>query len=352
MTASAAPRGAELAALHPASFALVMATGIVSIACQLLWLPPVAVTLLWANSVFYLVLWVLTGARIVRFPGRVAADVSHHGRSVGFFTTVAGTCVLGSQALLIGGAWSVAAALWVLGIGLWAAVTYAVFTALTVKIEKPPLSEGINGGWLLAVVAAQSVCVLGSQLADGFGLYAPHALLFCLGMWLGGGMLYIWIISLIFYRYTFFTMSPSDLAPPYWINMGAVAISTLAGTALINAAPHSAVLQDLLPFLKGFTLLFWATATWWIPMLVILGVWRHVYRRFPLRYDPLYWGAVFPLGMYAVCTFRLAQVIDAPFLLIIARGFLYVALAAWSLAMIGLLRSLVRQYGGFVFQSR
>ena len=32
-------------------------------------------------------------------------------------------------------------------------------------------------------------------------------------------MLYGWIIALIFYRYAFFAMSPSDLAPPYWINI-------------------------------------------------------------------------------------------------------------------------------------
>jgi tellurite resistance protein TehA-like permease len=187
------------------------------------------------------------------------------------------------------------------------------------------------------------VSVLGSQLSQtqGFGLYTPHVLLFCLGMWLGGGMLYIWIISLIFYRYTFFTMSPSDLTPPYWINMGAVAISTLAGAMLIAAAPQSRLLQDLLPFLKGFTLLFWATATWWIPMLLILGIWRHVYMRFPIRYDPLYWGAVFPLGMYAVCTFRLAHAIDAPYLLLLPRVFLYVGLAAWTLAMVGLVRHLI-----------
>jgi tellurite resistance protein TehA-like permease len=229
----------------------------------------------------------------------------------------------------------------VAGIVLWAVVTYTVFSVLTVKADKPPLAEGINGGWLVAVVAAQSVCVLGSQLAPGMERYAEPVLLFCLSMWLGGGMLYIWIISLIFYRYTFFIMQPSDLAPPYWINMGAVAISTLAGTTLVAAAPRSPVIQELLPFVKGFTLLFWATATWWIPMLVILGFWRHVYRRFPLRYDPLYWGAVFPLGMYTVSTFRLAQVIDAPFLSVIPSVFIYIALGAWSAAAFGLLHHLL-----------
>lgn len=167
-------------------------------------------------------------------------------------------------------------------------LTYAIFTLLTVKKIKPELDEGINGGWLTSVVAAQAVCVLGAQVSPAFGPYRAHALFFCLALFLGGGMLYVWIISLIFYRYTFFTMSPGDLSPPYWINMGAIAISTLAGTMLIVNAPSSILITTLLPFIKGVTLLFWATATWWIPMLLILGIWRHVYCRFPLRYDPLF----------------------------------------------------------------
>jgi tellurite resistance protein TehA-like permease len=332
----------RIATMHPAYFALVMATGIVSIACQLTGLRPIAVALLWANAVFFVVLWVLTIVRLIRFGDRVAADLAHHGRAVGFFTTVAATCVLGSQLLIVAGERRVASWLWLAGIVLWAAITYTVFAVLTVKAEKPSLAEGINGGWLVSVVAAQSVSVLGSQLAAGFENRAPDVLLFCLAMWLGGGMLYIWIISLIFYRYTFFTMSPSDLAPPYWINMGAVAVSTLAGSLLVLSASYSPLVRDLLPFIKGLTLMFWATATWWIPMLVILGVWRHIYCRFPLRYDPLYWGAVFPLGMYTVCTFRLAQAIDAPILFAIPRLFVYVALTAWALAIAGLAHDLLR----------
>jgi tellurite resistance protein TehA-like permease len=326
--------------MHPSYFAMVMATGIVSIASYLLGMVLLARALFWLNVLFYAMLWGLTLLRCVRFPRRVGADLLHHGRSVGFFTTVAGTCVLGSQFLIVGHHWTIAAALWVFGTLLWAVLTYGIITILTVKQNKPGLAEGINGGWLLPVVAAQSVAVLGAQLAEGFGAHRANVLLFSLIVWLGAGMLYIWIISLIFYRYTFFVISPSDLAPPYWINMGAVAISTLAGTMLLAATPHSALLRELAPFIKGLTLFFWSTATWWIPMLIILGIWRHLYRRFPLRYDPLYWGAVFPLGMYTACTFRLTRVLDAALLMIIPKGFIYIALAAWVLTLAGFIRQL------------
>jgi tellurite resistance protein TehA-like permease len=327
--------------LSPAYFAMVMATGIVSIAAEAMSMPRIAMALFWLNIGVYLVLWLLSVLRAVWFTRQFFDDMLDHQRGPGFFTTIAGSCILGSQFILNFGNYPVAFILWVVGTVLWVGLNYTIFTAFTVKEIKPPLDRGITGAWLLAVVAPQSIAVLGALLAAHWGQpYKIELNFMALSMWLWGGMLYIWMMALIFYRYTFFSFLPSDLTPPYWINMGAMAISTLAGSLLIVNSPDAPYLQSLLPFLKGFTVFYWATGTWWIPMLVLLGLWRYVYKRFPLRYDPLYWGAVFPLGMYAASTFQMERAMDLPFLEFIPRYSLYLALLAWLATFIGLIYTL------------
>lgn len=328
--------------LSPAYFAMVMATGIVSIAAHLLGMSFIAAALFWLNIVTYLVLWFLSVLRVIWFTSQFFSDMVDHKRGPGFFTFIAGSCVLGSQFVLISENYQAAIFLWILGIILWICMTYTIFTAFTIKENKPLLDEGITGAWLLAVVSTQSIAVLSALIASHWKQpYKLEVNFFALSMWLWGGMLYIWMISLIFYRYTFFKFSPGDLTPPYWINMGAMAISTLAGSLLIINSPDAPFLRSLQPFLKGFTVFFWATGTWWIPMLFILAIWRYVYKQFPLRYDPLYWGAVFPLGMYTACTLQMAWAMDLEFLYVIPRYFVYIALFAWLAAFSGLVYRLV-----------
>ncbi|MEO7107396.1 MAG: tellurite resistance/C4-dicarboxylate transporter family protein [Rhodoferax sp.] len=338
----------QLAGLSPAYFGMVMATGIVSLAAHLLGMPLVAKALFLLNTVFYTVLWWLSGLRMVRYPRRFFGDMIDHLRGPGFFTVVAATCILGNQFVLLTANYLVGAVLWIVGLLLWVGLTYTIFAGFTVKAQKPTLDKGISGAWLLAVVATQSIAVLSALLAAHVGQPGKLELNFlALSMWLWGGMLYIWMMSLIFYRYTFFPLSPSDLSPPYWINMGAMAISTLAGSLLIINAPDAPFLVSLLPFIKGFTIFYWATGTWWIPMLVILALWRHVYKRFPLKYDPLYWGAVFPLGMFAVSTDRMSAAMGLDFLAFVPPIFLYIALCAWAVVFFGFTVDLVRRIRGF-----
>jgi tellurite resistance protein TehA-like permease len=325
-----------LRTLFPGYFALVMATGIVSIASSLLGHDLLARILLGANVVFYVTLWVLSIIRMAMHPGPFGADLSDHARGPGFFTVVAGTCVLGSQLEQVAGMSGVALVLWVFGFLLWAAVMYGFLAAVMVRGSKPALEATMHGGWLVAVVATQTLAVLGSLLAPHYP-GSRELILFCsLILFLAGGLLYIVIITLVFQRLVFGGLAPEGLSPVFWVTMGAAAVSTLSGARLMLDASQWVFLETLLPFLKGFTLLYWAIASWWIPLLLVLGAWRHLGRRFPLRYDPAYWSLVFPLGMYTASTFVLSRAEGLSFLSGISRVFIWIALGAWSLAFVGM----------------
>jgi tellurite resistance protein TehA-like permease len=322
--------------LFPGYFALVMATGIVSIACMLLGMTAPAWILLVANAVFYAVLWVLYVIRVAAHARNVKADFMDHVRGPGFFTLVAGTCVLGSQLVIIAGRPVPALILWFLGWLLWLFFIFGFFTAVTVRETKPGIETGIHGGWLLAVVGTQTLAVLGALLAPSFQSWAETFLLLSLALYLLGGLLYIMIITLLLYRLAFFPLAPAALSPTYWISMGAAAVTTLAGARLMLDYGQWGFLPEILPFLKGFTLMYWAIATWWIPFLVVLGIWRHVARRHPVRYEPAYWSLVFPLGMYTASTFVLSKAEGLAAFAGISRGFIWVALAAWAVVFVGM----------------
>jgi tellurite resistance protein TehA-like permease len=320
-----------------------MATAAVSIASHLLGYHLVARVLFGLNWAFYLSLWALTAIRALQFPNRIVDDLFDHQRAPGFFTLVAGTLMLATQTVLVAGGHSASLYLWWFGLGLWFIVMYAFFTAVTIRARKPTLAAGINGAWLIAAVATQSVVVSRGALQ---GLAAPsQAIQFlCISMFMIGCMLYLAIIPLIFYRLTFVRLASRDFSPPYWINMGAVAITTLAGATLILRIGHWRLLDPLAPFLPGFTLFFWAAATWWIPLLIALMAWRYVVRREMPQYEPALWGMVFPLGMYTTATFQLSRATGFGFLASISDVFVYIAVSAWLAAFAGLLHYLWKSF--------
>ena len=325
--------------LDPGCFALVMASGIVSVDASQHGMAGLARALFLFNLVAYAWLLVLTALRLARFRHAMVADFVDPSRGAGFLTLAAATSVLGSQCVLVVSWPGLALGLAIAGALLWLALIYLFFAATITARLKPGFTRSINGGWLVAVVSTQALSALVALLAGHTPALHDGWLFVALCLYLLGAALYLLIITLVVYRMVFFPMRAREFTPPYWIDMGALAVTTLAGSLVVINTPAGSPLAPLLPFVKGFTLFFWATASWWIPLLLILEAWRHVWRHVPLRYETDDWDIVFPIGMYTVGTFELARALKLDFLRAIPAIGVYVSLLAWLLvALIGLRR--------------
>jgi tellurite resistance protein TehA-like permease len=191
------------------------------------------------------------------------------------------------------------------------------------------------------VVSTQALSALVTLVAASRA--DPDRLQFvALSLYMLGAALYLLIITLVVYRIVFFPLRAREFTPPNWINMGALAITTMGGSLLVVHVPATSALAALMPFVKGFTLFFWATATWWIPLLVMLEVWRYGWRHVPLRYEVDAWDIVFPLGMYTVGTFELANALQLDFLRPIPAVGVFVSSLMWLIVGIGAAAHLLR----------
>lgn len=327
--------------LYPGYFALVMATGIISNGFYLLDFEALATALFVICSAAFLILIPATIARAILFPRRLWEDLINPRLIFSFFTIVAGANVLGIQ-LLMRGHLEPAIALWVFSLAVWIPLSYFSFSVLTFRDTDRSVAI-VGGGWLIAIVGAQSIASLGAKLSAEIS--SGHELVFVTAhaFWGIGLVLYGIFVTLFAYRIFFFRLTSEEMNPLFWVVMGAAAISVNAGSAILVAEGQIGYLSSLHSFVDGTSLVLWAWATWLIPLLVIFGIWRHLAMRVPLEYSPMYWSLVFPLGMYTVATAQFATADDFDFMKHIPDVMIWVAFAAWLVTMAGLLRSLTRR---------
>jgi tellurite resistance protein TehA-like permease len=182
---------------------------------------------------------------------------------------------------------------------------------------------------LAAIVGTQSLVILGAAVAKAFGGLSSTVFVFIYSLWGVGLGLYGIFIVLFAYHIFFFDIDPDDITPVLWVVMGAAAISTNAGSTLISTESGMRFFDSMRPFIDGMTLLMWAWGTWWIPLLLMFGIWKHGVCRVPLTYTPMLWSLVFPLGMYALATLRLSLAVDFPPLQALSLWMVWIAFGAW-----------------------
>ncbi|QKG51508.1 tellurite resistance/C4-dicarboxylate transporter family protein [Hymenobacter sp. BRD67] len=321
----------------PVYFALVMSTGIISLAAQAQQLTALATGLFYVNLVAYPVLLALLVLRLMLFPRECWVALTSHKDGPAFLALVPATALLGSQFVVLATNRLIGSLLWLLALITWLLVSYSFMLGVSLKKEKPTLEQGLTGSWLLLVVATESLAVLGALLLPTAGIAADVAMVGILGLFLLGSVLYVLLITLIFYRLTFLPLGDEEVGAAYWISVGASAIVVLAGTGVVAAMQHTRALAELLPFVKGYCVLFWAMSTWWLPVVAALRLWNHYTTRPAFAYSPNYWSMVFPLGMYTAATGKLAQSLPVAALHVVPQYFIYLSLAAWVLTFGGML---------------
>lgn len=323
-------------------FALPMSTGILAIASYTLTYKHISHFLLYFNTVEMIILGTLIFLRALFYFDRFKKDLASLRRGGSFLAIVAALCVSGTAHSLILGNFTLGAFNWYLATAFWLIIIYAFLIFSITKKKKPVFQKGINGSWLLIIVSAQALSILGNMVAYNLGIPHRLVLLFTAQFYLLGILFYLIFIGLIFYRLLFFPLKPHHFQPTYWINMGAAAIITLSGTVLIRTMEHLGLFEEYIPITKAFSILFWTIATWWLPILTGLEIWKH--RRIKVHFKPEYWSVIFPLGMYTVCTAHLAQVLQVPLLREFSELFIYIAWFFWGLIFLQMIRSWIMNW--------
>jgi tellurite resistance protein TehA-like permease len=300
-----------LAAIPPASGAVVMGTGVVSIGLSLDGRETLSRVLL----VIAAIVWIVLGLLLI---GRAAIhrDRFHReARSPAALTGVAGTGVLGTRLTLLGWNWA-GIALLVIALAFW------------LVLLGPVLANWVTptiGVSLVLTVSTESLAVLAATLAEHER--AP---------WLLQAALVPFVLGLAFYGFVIARFDLQQITTghgDHWIAGGALAISTLAIGRIALGADALHTLTGIQDALEDVSLVLWAAAIAWLPVLVVAEV-RHP----RLGYDVRRWATVFPVGMYAACSFAVGSAAEVTAITDFARIWIWVAVALWLVVAAAMLR--------------
>ncbi len=332
--------------MDPGYFAWVMATGIVSVGTDLLGYRVLSQVILGITVAAFVLLVLAYLARAIWYMPFVRHSLQDPSVAMAYFTFVAGADVLGVR-LVMSGHPGYAAGLALAAAAVWVVLNYWLPWSIVARAHRPVLRE-FNGTWFIWVVGTQSLAISAVGLVESWhGASRQHLAEAAVCLWGVGIVLYLVLVVIIVLRLMVVEVTPGEMGPAYWIAMGATAISVraAAGILALPGQVGSFHVGDLRPFIVGVSVVLWSFGTWWIPLLALFGLWRHVLRHYPLSYEPRLWSMVFPLGMYTVASYSLGESAGLGFMVQIARVWVFVGLAAWLAVLVLMLGALVRALG-------
>ncbi len=324
-----------LRAAQPGSFAVVMATGIVSAALLDASHPHLSAGLLGVAAAAFAILAGASALRAAAFPGLLRDDLACPARAFTCFAFVAACDVLGDR-LTADGHDAASLALAVAALAAWLALTALVPGRMAVGYRHPPTIADVSGDWYLWAVSTQSLAIAATFVQAGGFARAQPAAVAAIAAWSAGVALYLAISVAVAVRLARAGLGPQNPTAPYWVTMGAASITVLAAAQILGG-PRSPALSAARTGLTAAAVAFWVLATGLIPLLAARSAWRHLFRRQPLRYRSDLWMVVFPAGMYATASMRLGMVAGLPLIHAVGAVAAWPATAAWAVTFTAML---------------
>jgi tellurite resistance protein TehA-like permease len=314
--------------LPPDIFAVVMATGIVSVAAGDRHYPRISDTLAALSSLAFVLLTAGLIVRVIARPRSAVGEIGDPDVALRMFTAVAACSVLGVRfnrhPLLV---WALGAA----SLGAWLLLVPLACRDVASR-PRAELRDHAHGAWLLASVGTAGVGITAADLA--VHQRSTELLLVAIGFWLLGLAGYVAVTWLIAWRAAAAPLVPDQVTPDSWILMGALAIATVTGDHVLLAAYTLGA--GGLGWVRPATFVLWVLASLWIPVLLYAEMWRVDSRAGSLHFAGVWWSAVFPLGMYAAATAETAAVQHRAPLVTISLVLFWVAFTVWLLVAVGL----------------
>ncbi|MEO8750788.1 MAG: tellurite resistance/C4-dicarboxylate transporter family protein [Allobranchiibius sp.] len=323
--------------LPPDVFAVVMATGIVSIAARGHAYPQIDIPLAAIAAAGFVLLAAGLVVRVLARPASAFGQVRDPDVALRLFTFVAACAVLGARFV------AHPVVVWIAGAAAAAAWLILVPLAACDLWSRPPteLREHAHGAWLLVSVGTGGLAITGADKA--IGSRWPGWVLLSVVAWILAILAYLAVTWLIAWRAVTAPFGPAQVTPDSWILMGALAIATLAGDHLLAAAHASGSGQWLADAARPAIMSLWVLSSLWIPVLLYAEVWRVDQYAGSLRFAGVWWSAVFPLGMYSAATQATALQLHMRSLSTISLVFFWIAFTVWLLVAVGALHTLARR---------
>ncbi len=326
-------------------FNTVMATVIIAVVSQLYGFERISPYFFITGLVALLSVIVFMIVRIVLFNKDAINDLLNPEKSLYFFAIISAVNFAGMCFSMIFHMNLTASIFLYVAITLWVVISLSTFSILFLhgKSRDRKIEEVLNGGWFFATAGTQSTALLGIIVAGEATQNILFIHIFSFALWSIGACLYIIFIALITFRLFFYQFKIDTLLSPYWMNMGAAALTAITGIELYQ---HISIVggpfMEFLPFLKGISLFFWSAGLWWLPFLIILAIRKQVFSKEGLVFTVGYWEVVFALGLYAHSTIKLFCLFGGQYLNVISICFYIVCIIFWCFSSIFTLVHLVR----------